>query len=229
MDVSIIVQSCDRYEKYWDGFFYYMDRFWDKSIDCPKYFCTEEKDIKNNNFIQIKTGKKSFVENLTFALNKIETKYVFYLLEDFWPIQTINFDVFHNILNYMKNKDIKMFQVSPYVPYYKLNESNDSINNQKIFKFDKSSDWRFNFQSRFWEKQTFLNNIKNPKIKEEALNSSISVEVESSKFLDENLDVYFYHYFWYPMSGVSYRGDFTNFGLELQNNMMIDLYGKNYH
>jgi hypothetical protein len=228
MDVSIIVQTCDRYEKYWNGFFYYMEKFWDKKIKYPKYFCNEEKTILNENFTQIKTGKGSFVDNLINILNSIENEYVFYLLEDFWPIQTLSYDLFNKIENYIIDNQIKVFQVSNYLPYYTLEETNDKINNQKIFKFNKSSEWRFNFQSRFWHRKTLLENIRKSKIPEELISSSIGVEIESSKLLDEKIEVYFYHHFWYPISGVSYRGDFTNFGSELQNNMMVDLYGKNY-
>ena len=77
MDISVIVQSCDRYEKYWDGFFYYMEKFWDKNIKCPKYFCTENKEIKNKNFIQIKTGCVGFNNSLEIILKEIKTKYIF--------------------------------------------------------------------------------------------------------------------------------------------------------
>lgn len=228
MNVSVVVQTCDEYEKYWDGFFYYMDKFWDFKIDCPLYFCTETKNISNKNYINIKTGKNTFVNNLNFILEKIETDYIFYLLEDFWPINNLKKDLFENIFNYILLKNIKAFQVSPYVPYYKLEKTKDKIKNQHIYKFSKNSDWRFNFQSRYWEKTTLKESIANPEISENILKSCIGTEIASSKKLNKNIDVYFYHYFWYPMSGVSYRGSFTSFGLELKNNMMIDLYGKNY-
>ena len=90
MSVSIIVQTCDKYEKYWDGFFYYMDKFWDKKINYPIYFCNENKKISNSRFNVINTGSGTFVSNLKNILNKIDTKYVFYLLEDFWPINNFN-------------------------------------------------------------------------------------------------------------------------------------------
>lgn len=228
MDISLVVQTCDRYEKYWDGFFYYMDKFWDKKIKCPKYFCTENKKITNKNFFHINTGNGSFEDNLRFILSKIETAYVFYLLEDFWPIFNFEEQLFNQIYNYTINNKIKMFQVSPYTPYYILDETKDSINNQKIFKFNKNSEWRFNFQSRLWDKKFFLENIKESKVSELHINSSIGTEIESSKYLKKEEDVYFYHHFWYPLSGVSYRGNFTKLGEELNNIMMVDLYGKYY-
>ena len=53
-----------------------MDKFWDKKIKYPIYFCNEIKNIKKYN--QIKTGNGTFVQNLKTILNKIETKYIFY-------------------------------------------------------------------------------------------------------------------------------------------------------
>lgn len=227
MDVSLIVQTCDRYKEYWKGFFYYMEMFWDKDINCQKYFCTEHEDIFEKNWNLIKTGSGSFVENLNFILKNVESDYVFYMLEDFWPIRGFDKFLFDEITKNILENDIKAFQVSSYVPYYKLEKSNLKIKNQKILKFKTDSDWRFNFQSRFWKKEILLNNLKKPTVSEKKINSCIDVEIQSSKNLDKNIEIYFYHYFWYPLSGVSYRGSFTKLGKELNNNMLVDLHGKN--
>ena len=225
MDISIIIQSCDRYEVFWQGLFYYMDKFWDKDIKVPIYFCNENK-IPKTNFIHIPTGNGTFVENLKYILNNINTKYVFYLLEDFWPICPIDKELFYNLYNFVEEKNIKGLQISNYNPYYQLEKTNYKINDQNLLKFCRSSSWRFNFQSRFWEKDLFLQSLAEPSISEKTISSAISVEVECDKKFSKDTDIYFYHRLWYPMSGVSYRGSFTTYGKELQNNMLVDLYGK---
>ena len=226
MDLSVLIQSCDHYEKYWPGLFYYMDKFWDKKINHPIYFCNEKKSIKE--YDQIKTGVGSFVSNLKFSLNKIKSKYIFYLLEDFWPICCFKKKLLDEISLYILDNNIKCFQISSYLPYYDLDSTKDFIQNQKIFKFNKHSKWRFNFQCRIWEKEFLLNSLHEPDISEKVINSAISVEEKCDNLFDKNIDVYFYHCLWYPISGVSYRGEFTTLGLELENNMKIDLYGKYY-
>lgn len=229
MDCSIIIQTCDKYEKYWQGMYYYMDKFWDNSINCPIYFCNEEKNINNNKFIQIKTGKHSFVQNLENILNKINTKYIFYLLEDFWPINNFNKNLFENLFNFVESNCIKSLQVSAYTPYYTLEKTKFKINDQNLLIFSKESDWKFNLQSRFWEKDFLKSCLQEPEVSESKVNSAITVEVSCSnklKFSNEN--IFFYHYLWYPFSGVSYRGDLTNFGKELENNMKADIFGKNF-
>lgn len=227
MDLSIIIQSCDKYEKFWQGLFYYMNKFWDKEIEVPIYFCNEYK-IPQTNFIHLPTGSGSFVQNLTYILNNIKTKHVFYMLEDFWPICTIDKNLFYNLYNFFNNNDLKSLQVSNYNNYYKLEKTNYKIKNQNILKFCSDSSWKFSFQSRFWQKDFLLECLREPKISERVVNSAISVEVECDKNISKEIDIYFYHYLWYPMSGVAYRGEFTNLGKELQNNMLVDLYGINF-
>lgn len=228
MECSIVIQTCDKYEKFWEGLFYYMDKFWDKSIDCPIYFCTEEKTIKNKNFIQIKTGKKSFVNNLKTIIEKIETKNIFYMLEDFWPINNFKKDLFEDLYGHFENKKMKAFQISSFTPYYKLIPLNTTIRNQKLFKFADDSDWKFNLQTRFWDKNFLYNCLKEPKKSESEVSSAITVEIECSNELKSiKEDIFFYHYLWYPFSGVSYRGNFTNFGKELENNRKADVFSKN--
>jgi hypothetical protein len=226
MDCSIVIQTCDKYEKFWHGLFYYMDKFWDNSIDCPIYFCNENKTVKTN-FTQIKTGNGSFVQNLKKILEKIETKYIFYLLEDFWPINNFSKNLFQDIYIKIIENNIKALQVSAYTPYYNLENTEIIMQNQKLMKFKQDSEWKFNFQSRFWEKDFFYNCLEEPKISESIVNSAITVEMAcSEKFKSIKDEIFFYHYLWYPFSGVSYRGDFTALGKELENNMRADLFGK---
>jgi hypothetical protein len=226
MNLSIVVQTCDKYEKFWEGFFYYMDKFWDKKIKVPIYFCTENTKINKKNIININTGKGTFVSNLNFILNEIKTDNIFYLLEDFWPIDTIKKDLFFELYDFFIKNNLSCLQISNYNPYYVLEKTEIKIQNQNILKFNKNSNWRFNFQARFWQKQKLIKSLFEPTISESKVSSAITVESMCDSIFPKDIDVFFYHRLWYPMSGVSYRGDFTQLGLELQNNMKVDLYGK---
>lgn len=229
MDVSVLVQTCDKYERYWQGFFYYMDLFWDKKINVPIYFCNENKKVvtNNKNIINLNTGSGTFVENLKFALEKIETKYVFYMLEDFWPIKNLESNLFKSLYGLVEENKIKSLQVSPITKYYSLEKSPISLGETCLMKFKKSSDWIFNFQSRFWDKQVLLNSLCEPDISESVVSSAITVEQKINEKFNRDVECYLYHHFWYPLSGVCYRGEFTELGKELNNNMLVDLYGIN--
>lgn len=228
MECSVVIQTCDKYEKFWEGMFYYMDKFWDDSINIPIYFCNEKISINNKKFIQLKTGNGSFVGNLRNILGQVDTKYIFYLLEDFWPINNFSKNLFENLFNYIHLNNVKALQVSAYTPYYTLEKTETYVNNQRLLKFSKESDWKFNLQSRFWDKEFLKFCLEEPEISESEVNSAITVEITcSNKIKNLNDDIFFYHHFWYPFSGVSYRGDFTNLGKELNNNMKADIFGKN--
>jgi len=228
MDISVLVQTCDKYEKYWQGFFYYMDIFWDKKINCPIYFCNENKKVITNNskVFNINTGKGTFVQNLKFALGEIKTKYIFYMLEDFWPIRNFDVDLFNSLYNLIEKNEIQSLQVSPITNYYSLEKTHLKLNESFLMKFKKTSDWIFNFQSRFWEKEILANSLCEPEISESLVSSAITVEKKINENFDRDIDCYLYQHFWYPLSGVCYRGKFTSLGEELQNNMLVDLYGK---
>jgi len=227
-DLAIIVQTCDKYAFCWDGFFHFMNKQWDFDIDVPIYFCNEEKDITlPKNYCQIKTGKNSFTKNLKFILESIKEENVFYLLEDFWPIAPMKKNMFEELYAKFKKLNLAALQISNYTTWYKLNKSEEKVLDQNILYFEKDSDWRFNLQARFWKKDILYSCLKEPRISEEKVSSAIVVEMEINEFIKEkDLNFALFHYFWYPISGVAYRGNLTPFGKELHNICCIDKYVK---
>lgn len=211
------------------AFFIIWIFFGTKKINVPIYFCNENKKVvtNNKNVINLNTGQGTFVENLKFALEKIKTKYVFYMLEDFWPIRNFNEDLFKSLFEIIEKEKIKSLQISPITKYYSLEKTSLSLNNLNLMKFKKTSEWIFNFQSRFWDKELLLNSLCEPDISESLVSSAITVEDKINKTFNRDIDCYLYQHFWYPLSGVCYRGEFTELGKELNNNMLVDLYGKN--
>jgi hypothetical protein len=229
MDCAILIQTCDKYKKFWGGFFNFFEKHWDFNIDCPIYFCNESEEISlPNGFNQIKTGKGTFVQNLNKALDSISQKNIFFLLEDFWPIAPMRKDLFCELFEYFIENNLDCLQVGPFTPYYKLENTKKKIRKQKTWRIKKDSDWLFNFQARFWNKQTLKDCLAEPEVSEEKVNSAITVEHSSNKLAQKKaITVDFYHYFWYPIGGVAYRGDFTKIGEDMQNIVNIDELTKN--
>lgn len=228
MDCGIIIQTCDKYEKFWNGLFHFFEKQWDFKIECPIYFCNEIKETQIPCWAkQIKTGKGTFVENLKNALENVPENNVFFLLEDDWPIAPMNKNLFHDFYSHFINEKLDSFQVGPYTPYYKLKKTEKSILNQHIWKIKNDSDWLFNFQARFWKKNILKDCLIEPEISESKVNSAITVEVASNKKAQElNLNVDFYHYFWYPIGGVAYRGELTEIGMQMSHIIEVDRIAK---
>jgi hypothetical protein len=229
MNCAIVVQTCDKYEPFWDGFFHFMGKQWDRNIKCPIYFCNEEKNISApSGFKQIKTGKNSFIQNLNNILNSVQEDHVFYMLEDFWPTAPMGKELFEELYDCFLENDLDALQASSFLPYYELEAMQKRIASQNVFRFKKNSEWIFNFQARFWKKDSLQKCLVEPEISESVVGSAITAEIQSDKFARENMDlqVLLFHHFWYPISGVAYRGKLTAEGEQMKNVMNIDKYVK---
>lgn len=222
MNCPIVIQTCDKYEFAWKPLFHFIDRYWERDIS-EIFFCTEEKKPElPNNFNLIRTGKGSFVSNLKNILQQIECDDIFYLLEDYWPIAPFKKSLFDSCFSFHKDKQADALQISCYTPYYNLIKTEHKIQNLDVYKFSSDNKWMINFNARFWKKDCLVNSLFEPEISESIVNSAITVEFECNKKLNNPINAYFVHYFWYPISGVLYRRKFTDIGLNLLNIYNID-------
>ncbi|NBT59379.1 hypothetical protein EBT16_11410 [bacterium] len=225
MNCAVLVQTCDKYQPFWDGFFHFMEKQWDFGTGCPIYFCNEKKKLDlPRGFTQIRTGSGSFVQNLKVALDEISQEHVFYMLEDFWPTAPMSRERFVSLYESFVKNEMDALQVSTYTPYYKLVVDEMSACGNKLLRFESDSEWIFNFQARFWKKALLSQCLREPKISESAVSSAITVEMESDEYTrkEMNLKVWLHHYFWYPITGVAYRGNLTEIGKQMQNVVEIE-------
>lgn len=225
MNCAVIVQTCDKYERFWDGFFHFMEKQWGSDIKCPVFFCNEEKKIDlPRGFTQIRTGSGSFVQNLKATLDEINQEHIFYMLEDFWPTAPMSSVKFNALYESFVKNEMDALQVSTYTPYYKLTVDDMAVCGSKLLKFKADSEWIFNFQARFWKKELLSKCLREPSISESEVSSAITVEMESDECArrEMKLKVWLHHYFWYPITGVAYRGNLTEIGKQMQNVVEIE-------
>jgi len=225
MSVAVVVQTCDRYQKYWGGFLHFMERQWDDSIKANIYICNEEVDIQLPDWCrQIKTGRGTFVSNLKKSVESLNEEHVFLMLEDFWPISPIKRRMFDALYEEFKSGGWDALQVSNYTPYYSLKKSERTVLGSNLLEFEPESPWLFNLQARFWRPDALISSLVEPELSETEVSSAITVEMSSDEFARKNLNLKaaLYHYLWYPLSGVAYRGEMTDFGSQLQNIVELD-------
>lgn len=220
MNCPVIVQTCDKYARFWDGFFRFMSKHWDPDIRAPIYFCNEEiKPDLPNGFVHLPVGHGTFMENLRSILTRVGEENVFYMLEDFWPSSPMGANLFGRLHKIFLEEDLDALQVSSFLPYYSL-----ETHSSGMFRFKRDSEWIFNLQARFWKSERFLEFLVEPEISEAAVGSAITAEIASDTKCRKSggLSALLYHYLWYPISGVSYRGEFTEVGRQMQNVVDID-------
>lgn len=103
-DITIIVNTCDKYEEAWSPFFQLFIKYWP---NCPYKFIvnTEVKkchvdglDITTHN-----SNEKSWGRRLAETLETVTTPYVLCFLEDFFIRRPVKVDEINKCLSYMKS------------------------------------------------------------------------------------------------------------------------------
>lgn len=225
MKPSVVVLTCDRYRPYWDGFWHFMERHWDFKIDAPIHFCNEEDRAETPRWCrQVLTGRGTFVENLKRSMEMVGSDEVFLMLEDFWPIAPMGRGFFDSLHGLFRESGWDALQVSNYAPYYSVKGTGIELEGRPVLEFEPNSEWIFNFQARFWKTDALLACLTEPEVSEREVGSAITVEMASDRRARNSgrIRAGLCHYLWYPLSGVSYRGEFTDFGRHLQNIVEID-------
>ncbi len=107
-NVAILVNSCDKYEDAWEPFFRLLKIQWPRCENYKIFLGTEEKSY-NCDFLQVETinirGKVSWSERLRKTLEKIDTEYVLFFLEDFFLLEKVRNDIFLKSLELMENDE----------------------------------------------------------------------------------------------------------------------------
>lgn len=228
----IVIQTCDKYQPAWENLFWSFNKYWDFEIPWKIYFCNEEVDckFKNDRFIQIKCGKNNHYEILKIILEKIDHKYIFYMLEDFWPTATIKKNIFMGLFSIFRSENwdsLKLCCIHP--NRYSLENTNFIFYGKKILKFSDGSEWRFNQQSSFW-KTDVLKNIIVKNFLEEKIKTSLGFEKDTDKEYRKKYPVskdYIYNLFWYPVGGAYWRGEINLIGQQINFEREVEEYIKN--
>lgn len=95
-NVTILVNSCDKYEDAWEPFFRLLKIQWP---DCPyDIVLSTETKTYNCDFFNVRTINSdpnlSWSSRLKYTLNQIETEYVLFFLEDFFLLEKVQTDIF---------------------------------------------------------------------------------------------------------------------------------------
>lgn len=227
----IVVQTCDAYKPYWDSFLWSFNKYWDKKIDWPLFFCNEEikPDFVNPLTTQhIATGMGSHSTRLAKILDAlVEYEYVFYMLEDFWLTDRMTHEMFSELFQMIQSNNWDSLRVAPYMPaYYKMEPTEFAVQGRKILKFTKESEWQFSQQASFWKRDFLRKCVVEAQVSDIEVSSSIAGEIAMDKYLRQTYpdsEHYLYHYHWYPISGSVWRGKLTQMGEQIEFLRQVDM------
>lgn len=115
--ITILVNSCDKYEDAWDPFFGCLSHFTEGEQPYPIVLNTEKKDY-NSKYCDVKTintpGRVSWSKRLRNVLTYINTEYVLFLLEDYFLENTFDQLRCEKVISYMdEHPDVGVVDIRP--------------------------------------------------------------------------------------------------------------------
>jgi len=176
LDFTILVSTCDKYRFLWKPFSELFNLYWDKNIDVEKYFVGETVEENISGFKFLNPGKqKTWSEGMFSALNKVKTKYVLLILDDYFFVKKIPLDTFECYLYLLEN--YKADKLSIHYPHAEL-KLTSVIEEFDIYKMDQNSPYTTTTQSSLWNVEFFKSCLSK--------NESIwQFEIEGTKRLNE--------------------------------------------
>lgn len=134
---AILINSCDEYSDVWTYFFRLLYCNW-PDLSYPIFLNTETKSFispnHNINILNVLSSKKyniSWGERLIDCINRIDSEYILFFLEDFFLEESVKEEVIRDCLRWMdEDKEIAAFQLIPCGEYHNCQEN----------KYNKESD-----------------------------------------------------------------------------------------
>lgn len=232
--IDILVQTCDAYSHFWDGWYKMFDRFWDFELDWQIYFCNEEVDLPFNDdrIKQIKTGKskqymgveerewlptfggpkqvdEGWSDRLLTMLNSVDSDYILYFQEDQWPKFKIDKDLFYDLGNFCYAYDVgalKLHRINRFDDIQRK-ETDIYVKNKKLIQWTEDSEWIVSHQPTIWKRELLIDiNIKGEGFRD---NEYSATERLKEKYKDNFPKIYSYNHDWFYERSASTAGNWV--------------------
>jgi len=218
MDVSLLVHTCDAYQKYWFGMLYGLDFNWDFD-QIPVYWASEEKNVHdinlscrnlpykvNPSIVSILTGKtdkNGFSTRMRLALEQIPSKWVIYIQEDMWVLANPGDRVLEQLVLFAESKEansIKIHTKLHYYDAYRLEPTSFEVNKKRILKYSDGDNYLHSHNATIWNKDYLLANLADGE-------DPWTNEINGSKRMSSQKHNHFhYNIYWYCQPGVCETG-----------------------
>lgn len=164
-DVTILINSCDKYESVWEAFFRLLKIQWP---ECENYriILNTETKVYHCDFLKVETfcsgTKLTWSERLKNVLNQINSEQVLYFLEDFFLQERVCNESFLEALEFIKNnKDVGYLGLK-YNATREFRDPNQKIPTEHFFEKDLVCYTnRVNSMTALWRKDYLYSLLKN--------------------------------------------------------------------
>jgi len=149
MNITLLVGTCDKYSHLWNTFSILFDKYWDNTINIPRYFLSETEEFNDYGFKSILPGKISYSDCLKYALDRVDTKYVLWMQDDYFLRKTIDKSQFDFYMSLM-NTGVDRFGIHEDSEFY---SKSHIINN--IYRLHQNSLYTISMQASIWNVDFF--------------------------------------------------------------------------
>lgn len=163
-DLTILVNSCDKYEDAWEPFFKILKLQWPE-CEQYKFVLNTETKVYNCDFLNVETvcgGKeRTWSQRLKYALEHIDSDYILYLLEDFFLLEKVSNETFEEALKLIQSGNDIGYIGLKYQKKREYRNPDDEDNSVRFIEKDKVvSVNRINSMSALWNKKWLLSLIR---------------------------------------------------------------------
>lgn len=164
--LTVLIGSCDSYQALWKNFQMCFDRYWTHNTN--NIFVTEQKIVKNytaKHFKSALSNKNKWGARMLDGIAQCETKYIFFLLEDYFLHYEYQENQLEEYIDLMNLNNIDRLQISPsgFQSYIQCNylKPKSNIPDNKYLKFHKYSMYSISMQPSIWNKE-YLKYVLSP-------------------------------------------------------------------
>ena len=239
MDLSLLVHTCDSYERFWPGMLFSLDFNWDFN-SVPVYWASEDINIHNHKFgckhvpyfpnktivpiITGKTDRNGFSTRMRIALEEISTKWVIYIQEDMWLISNLSDKILSDLVSFCDVNNVSSLKIHTKLNYYesyRLEKTNFRINGMNLLKYSDGENYLHSHNATIWNRQYLLEHLVDGE-------DPWTNEIQGSKRMSSyNNNHYHYNIHWYSQPGVCENGgesrDFFTLAPILDDRMYLKL------
>jgi len=155
-NIDVLIGSCDNYSYLWKNFDILFQKYW--KLSTKNVLVGETINFNNPNYITVTPGVTPWGYRILKALELITSKYVFFILDDYYLTEPFTQDFINNHITILeKHNAVKIMMDIDYgKPIYHL----DHIEND-LYKFNIESEYLNSVQPAIWETK-FLKKVLHP-------------------------------------------------------------------
>ena len=151
-DISILINSCSKYNDMWDNIDFLYDKYWPNH---PKLFLLSNKEAEHKSDIDIISIPKEMSDRLISGVEQIDTEFVFLSFDDYYPKRMVNTKKLYELIEEIKKRNIDYCRIFYDPPVKGKKQTELKYKNLPLTRV-----YEVNFYPSIWKKTSLLRVLK---------------------------------------------------------------------